>query len=299
MYYQIRIPYTAQMAACLIRVCAAWMVAAAGANAEPGLVDRRPEASRKAMDAAFTRLYNFDFPGAAAILDQQDTRDPSFPLTPSVRGAALLFGELDRMKILQTEFFADDDKLTGKRARPDPAARGQVFAATADAVRRANARLAADPADRDAMQALCMAYGIETDYTILIEKRYLRSFALSKQAQVYARKLLALDPPEYDAHLTLGSVEYVVGSLNFVFRLFVRFDQIKGSKQQGVESLKKVVEGGRYYKPFAKILLAVIHLREKQPAKALAWLDEMRRDYPENPLIVREAARVRKMVAAR
>jgi len=95
------------------------------------------------------------------------------------------------------------------------------------------------------MLAMCMAAGVETDYTILVEKRYFRSFWLSRQSQMYARKLLALDPPVYDAHLTLGMVEYVVGSMNAFFRLFVHFDQIKGSRQQGAEHLKLVAEHGR------------------------------------------------------
>lgn len=278
-----------------MRLACAGLLAALLAPAAEGTVD----ASHQAMEAAFARLYNFDFSGALAVLDEQDRRDRSFPLTPAVRAAALLFREFDRMKILQTEFFSDDERVTGKRPKPDPAVRTQVLTATADAVRRAQARLAQDGSDRDAMQALCMAYGVETDYAILVEKRYFRSFALSRQAQAYARKLLSLTPPVYDAYLTLGSVEYTVGSLNFVFRLFVRFDQIKGSKEQGIENLRKVIAGGHYYPPFAKLLLAVIYLREKQPGKALVLLEEMRRDYPENPLIEREVGKARKLVVGR
>jgi tetratricopeptide (TPR) repeat protein len=121
---------------------------------------------------------------------------------------------------------------------------------------------------------------------------------LSKEAQQYARKLLAMNPPFFDAYMTLGSVEYIVSSLNFFFRLFVRFDQIEGSKQKAIENLNKVIAYGRFYPPFAKILLSVIYLRENQQQQALKLLQEMERDYPENPLFKNEVKRVMDKIAA-
>ena len=250
------------------------------------------------IDEAFHRMYDFDFPGAYAILDAQQRQDPSLALVHSVRAVALMFSELNRMGILETEFFVSDNKVTGVKLKADPRVRERLFANTAEARRLAGARLAAAPDDRDAMLAMCMAAGVETDYTILVEKRYFRSFWLSRQSQLYARRLLALNPPDYDAHLTLGMVEYVVGSMNAFFRLFVHFDQIKGSRQQGAEHLKLVAEHGRYYPPMARILLAVIYLRDKRPEAALPLLTDLAREYPENPLLQREAVRAKKLVEA-
>ena len=139
--------------------------------------------------------------------------------------------------------------------------------------------------------------GVETDYTIMIEKKYFRSFALSKESQRYARKLLAMDPPVCDAHLTVGMVEYVVSNMNWFFRLFVHFNQIEGSKQKAIENLKDVVAGGQYYGPLAKILLSVIYLRENQPQQALALMKEMERDFPENPLIQSEVKKISRKIA--
>lgn len=246
-----------------------------------------------AIDRAFARLYNFDFRDAHSILDEHIRADPAYPVTYSVRAAAHLFSELYRLKILETEFFVGDEKVTDKKKlKPDPAVRQAFLSAVEEARQRANARLASSPGDRDAMFALCMAQGLLTDYAMLIDRKYFRSFSLSRQTQQYARKLLGLNPPVYDAYLTLGTVEYVVGSMNFIFRLFVRFDQIQGSKQKGIENLQKVVTGGRYYRPFAKILLSVIYLREKKPAQAQALLAELVREFPENPLLQHELTRV-------
>ncbi|MBZ5498432.1 MAG: hypothetical protein LAP85_18695 [Acidobacteriia bacterium] len=262
-----------------------WLVAGGG--------QARVSPSPTAINRAFNRLYNCDFAGAHSILDDQLRSHADDPLLYSVHAAAYLYSEFHRLRILETDFFEDNDKVTDrKKLKPDPSVRAQLFAMTGEARKRAAARLAVDPKDRNAMFALCMASGVETDYYSLVEKRYIRSYSLSKESQQYARKLLALNPPFYDAYLTLGSVEYVVGNLNFFFRLFIRFDQIDGNKQKAIEELKKVVEGGRYYPPFAKILLSVIYLREKQPQQALALLREMARDFPENPLIKTEVDRL-------
>jgi hypothetical protein len=249
--------------------------------------------SPTAIDRAFARFYNYDFAGAQAILDEHSLAYPADPLAYSVRAAGLLFAEFDRQKILEMEFFADDDKVTSKRrVVSDPNVRARIFEATAMARKLGKDQLSTHPRDRDALMALCMATGIETDYSILIEKKYLRSFSLSKESQGYARTLLSLNPPVYDAYLTLGSVEYTVGSMNWFFKLFVHFDQIKGSKLKGIDNLEKVANGGRYYGPFARILLAVIYLREKQPQKSLAYMQELTKEFPQNPLAQAQVARI-------
>ena len=120
---------------------------------------------------------------------------------------------------------------------------------------------------------------------------------MSKESQRYARKLLAMNPPVMDAHLTLGMVEYVVSSMNWFFRLFVHFDQIEGNKQKAVENLNQVIAYGRYYRPLAKILLSVIYLRDKQQAKSLVLLKELEKDYPENPLIRAEAQKISERIS--
>jgi hypothetical protein len=249
--------------------------------------------SEQIYEQAFHRLYNCDFAGAHAIIDGQLKIRPEDPMLYAIKGVAHLYSEFQRLQILETEFFADDDKVTDKKLlKPDPAVRADLFQLTGEARRRAAERLKSHPNDREAMFAMCMAAGVETDYTSLVEKRYIRSYSLSKESQLYARKLLDLNPPCYDALLTLGSAEYVVGNLNFFWRLFVHFDQIEGNKQKAISELKMVMNCGRFFAPFAKILLSVIYLREKQPQQALNLLREIQRDFPENKLVRSEIGRI-------
>jgi hypothetical protein len=238
-------------------------------------------------------MYNFDFPAAHAILDRQIRLDPQDSLPYAVKAAAYLFAELHRLKVLQMEFFEDDDRVIDRRKlTPDPTVRTEFFRLVEAARQRANARLAAHPGDRDALFTLCMAAGLVTDYAALIERRRLASFPLARQTQAYVHKLQLLKPPVYDAYLAMGTTEYVVGSIPFFFRWFIHIENIEGSKQRGIETLQLVSERGRYYPPFARILLAAIAVREKRLADAQKLLADALEEYPENPLVRMELQRV-------
>lgn len=248
-----------------------------------------------ALKRAYARLFNFDFNGAQEILDRQRLVDPQAPLLPATKAAAYLFSELDRLRILELDFFTDDEKVVDRhKLIPDPAIRAKFFHTVEESDKLANARLAAKPDDPDGLLALCMTTGLVTDYAALIEKRRFGSFALAKKSHIWAKKLLDLKPPVTDAYMTFGTAEYIVGSLPFFLRWFVHLDNVEGSKKKGIEELELVARQGKYYGPFARMLLSVIAMREKRPWDAEALLAELANEYPQNPLIRTELARARK-----
>jgi hypothetical protein len=271
-----------------------------GALAFVALRPAAPEARRLAQKAdaidlgdVFKRLYSVDFAGAHAALNRRAAATPGNPLTSSVRAVTYLFAEMQRLHILETEFFMDDDNVTsGKALSPDPAVRDRIFAAVEEARRVANARLAIVATDRDALFALCMAANVVTDYTALIERRQLRGLLMAREVQQHAERLLALNPPVYDAHHAMGVLEYINSRVPFFVRWFVRFKGVKGSEARAIEHLEIVVRQGRYYGPFARILLAVLHLRADRFTEARTLLSGLAREFPENPLFPKEIARI-------
>ena len=245
------------------------------------------------IELAFARLYNFDFPGAHAHLDRHVAAYPRDPRGPAMHASAWLFFELDRLGILESEFLADDRRIIDKRKlRPDPGVRTKLFAAIDRAQALAMAALAANPNDSNALFAMCIATGVVVDYTALIEKRQWSSLGQVKRSAGYAQRLLKIDPSFTDAYLSTGLTEYLICSLPFFLRWFVRIDDIKGSKDVAVRNLDRVARDGRYLRAFAKILLAVLYLREKQPSRTETLLAELARDYPENPLFRKELAKL-------
>src|SRR5581483_5091781 len=245
------------------------------------------------IDEAFQRLYNFNFPAAHAVVDTHIAAHPEEPFPYAVRAAAYLFYELDRLGLLEGEFFTDDDRIAAKRRlKPDPATRVKFNQAVADAQARAQKVLTVRPDDRDALFTMCMTQGMVTDYLALVEKHQIRSLNTAKLSNSYAQRLLRADPQFYDAYLSTGISEYLLGSLPFFIRWFEHFENVQGNKDQGIRNLKLVAERGHYMRPFAKILLGIAYMREKKPRNAEQVLAELTQEYPQNPLLRKELLKV-------
>jgi hypothetical protein len=278
---------------CSLRYLCLIAIASALGSASAAQVEKVD--NETALKRAFNRLYNFDFNGAQEILDRQRQVDPKEPMLTATKATAYLFSELDRLRILELDFFTDDDKVVDRRKLiPDPAIRAKFFQTVEESDKLANARLAVKPDDPDALLALCMTSGLVTDYAALIEKRRFASFSLAKKSHVWAKKLLDLKPPVVDAYMTFGTAEYIVGSLPFIFRWFVHMDNVEGNKKKGIDELELVAKQAKYSGPFARMLLAVIAMREKRPLDAESLLAALCKEYPENPLIRNELARARR-----
>ena len=251
-------------------------------------------AQAASIERALNRMYNFDFTSADQEMSSFIAEHPEDPLGYTFRASSLLFRELDRLSILEAEFFSSNKRVMNeKKLNPDANVKERFLAAIEQSKAMARARLVADPNEKNALFALCLDAGLITDYTGLIEKRQLGSLAHAKESHSYAVKLLKIDPGYTDAYLTTGLTEYLLGTVPFFVKWFVRFEEAQGNKTVAVERLKAVADKGKYLGPFAKILLAIIDMREKRPLGAEMKLVELSRDFPENPLFKKELEKLR------
>jgi len=238
-------------------------------------------------------MYNTDFAGAHADLARYVAAQPTDPFGYAVQASAYLFSELDRLGILESEFFADDKRIIEKKKlKPDPVVHDKFMQAVNDAEAHGNKVLESNANDQNALFAMAITQGVIMDYTALVEKRQLSSLAPARRANNYAQQLLKANPQFYDAYLTTGLNEYLLGSLPFYVKWFVHFDGADGDKGTGMDHLKLVARSGHYLRPFAKILLAVCYLREKQPRETQKLLAELSSEFPANPLLRKELAKV-------
>ena len=246
------------------------------------------------IDAALQLMYNQNYLAAHEVLDRYSATRPGDPLPYAFQASAYLFYELDRLGILESEFLTDDNQIAEKKKKldPDPLTREKFVRAVHDVETRADAALKIDPNDAQALFAMCIAQGVATDYMAFVEKKQFSSLSVAKRSNGYAQRLLKVNPKFYDAYLTAGISEYMIGSLPFFIKWFVHFDNVAGSKERGVDRLKLVAREGHYFKPFSKIMLSIIALREKHPQEAQQWLTELAHDYPENRLFRQELAKV-------
>jgi hypothetical protein len=126
----------------------------------------------------------------------------------------------------------------------------------------------------------------------LIEKRFLASLGYMKNGRLLAKKLLEADPTNYDAYLAIGVENYVLGSSPAPVRLFLQLFGSQTNKALGIEHVRLTAEKGHYLRPFARLLLAVAALRDKNREKAREILEGLAREFPNNPLYLREVARI-------
>jgi hypothetical protein len=138
-----------------------------------------------------------------------------------------------------------------------------------------------------------MDLGLRSDYLALIDKRYLASIGYMKSAGVVAEKLLAVDPSCDDAYLAPGVENYILGLKPAPVRWLLRVYGAHTDKDQGIEKLRLTAEKGHYLRPFAKLLLAVAALRDKNRNQARNLLEGLAGEFPGNTLFQRELDRLR------
>jgi len=256
-------------------------------------VAAEPPAIAVSLDSGFHFLYDLDFARAHEAFAAWQQQYPDNPMGPVCEAAALLFSEFNRLGVLESQFYQDDKAFDSRRQfEPDAEVRMRFNAALDQAESRALAQLAKDAKNRDALFAMTLASGLRADYAALIEKRNLASLHFTKQATGWAQQLLVVDPHCYDAHLATGISQYIVGSMSAPVRWLVRLGGVSGDKQAGIQELQVTAEHGQYLAPFARILLAIAYVREKDKPHARELLVALQADFPENPLFGREISRL-------
>jgi hypothetical protein len=243
------------------------------------------------LDRGFSGLYNLDFAGAQRDFATWQQMHPDDPVGPVSEAAGFLFSEFNRLGVLESQFYENDESFEGRsKLRPDPVLREHFQAAIGRADNLSHARLTKDPKDRDGLFALTLSAGLQADYAALIEKRNLASLRFTKQASASAQQLLAVCPDCYDALLATGFSKYIIGSMAAPVRWVLRLGGLSSDKQGGIADLQKTAEHGHYLAPFARILLSIAYVREKDKSRALQLLIGLRREFPANTLFSREIA---------
>ena len=248
---------------------------------------------RTSLDHGFRLLYNLDFDQANQVFLSWQREHPQDPVGPTAEAAGILFAEFHRLGVLESQFYENDKTfLDRNKPEPDSGSRDRFNAALTRAQTAASARLAVNPKDWDALFAMTLSSGLQADYAALIEKRNISSLRYTRDANDWADKLLAVDPKCYDARVATGFSKYIIGSMAAPVRWVLRLGGVSGDKKQGIVELQMTADHGRYLGPFARILLAIAYVRDKDNTKAREVLAALRDEFPQNPLFAREIARL-------
>lgn len=246
-----------------------------------------PTLLAEGLDAGYRQMYNLQFDSAHRTFAEWERAHPQDPMGPVSDAAAYLFTEFDRLHILQSEFFVNDDHFyTDRTLAPDPVLK-QKFLAALD---QGSALAARSPQDPNAMFAAVLSRGLRSDYLALIEKHYTASFKEMKSARTLAEQLLASHPDLYDAWIAIGVENYMLSVKPAPLRWLLRLSGGQTDRSVGIEKLRLTAERGHYLAPFARLLLAVAALRDRDKDRARDLLAGLAREFPNNRLYVHELA---------
>jgi hypothetical protein len=247
------------------------------------------------LDDAYRSMYNLDFAKAHQILRQYESTNPGDSMGPVSDAAAYLFAEFDRLKILESEFFTQDGSFSRRQRNllPDPAAKREFEAALARTDRVASEALRRNPDDENAILATLLRIGLHADYLAFIEKRNMAALAEVKQSRSLAESLIAKHPQCYDAYLAIGVENYMLSLKPAPVRWILRLGGAQTDRQAGIERLRITAEKGHYLLPYARLLLAVAALRDKDFGTARSSLAWLAAEFPANRLYREELAKLK------
>jgi hypothetical protein len=241
------------------------------------------------LEDGFYDLYVQKFPEAREIFEKWAAAHPDQPFGQVAIAASYLFEEFYLQHILTSDYFLNDKRfLGGITGSPDPGRIQGFQSAVAKARALAFQRLKKNSRDPEGLYVLTLAAGMESDANSMLLKKHYDALKRLKEANVSAELLLQQRPDAFDAYVALGLANYVIGSLPRSARFMLWFGGIHGDKQLGMEQVQKTVDGGRYLKPFAQILLALSARREKQNALAQKLLKDLTEEFPGNPVYLAE-----------
>ena len=245
------------------------------------------------LETGYRQMYNLDFNGAHAIFQSWEASHPDDPVGPVSNAAAYLFSEFNRLHILESELFIDSERFAKREKQvPDPQVRAAFDRELAKGDEIAGRILSSSPQDANAMFAKVMASGLRGDYAAMIEKRNMAGLGYMKAGRALAQKLLTLDPSYYDAYLAVGIENYLLSVNSAPVRWLLRIGGAETNKEEGIAKLRLTAEKGRYLAPYARLLLAVAALRDRDPETARRLLSGLAEEFPQNQLYRKELARL-------
>ncbi len=213
----------------LVAIVIASLLLAASAAAEPAL----------SLDAGFRDMYNLQFQAAHQVFEDWQNANPEDPLGPVSDAAAYLFAEFDRLHVLESELFTDNENFESRsKPSPDPKTKRAFEAQLAKADELADRRLGQDPGNADALFAKVLALGLRGDYAAMVEKRDLAGLNYMKTGRALAEQLLAAHSNYYDAYLAVGVENYLLSQESAPMRWILRVTGAQTSKETGLHNLR-------------------------------------------------------------
>jgi hypothetical protein len=259
------------------------------AHAQPHVAAAKPQSVEDKLAQSYSAMYDLKFQEAFKAADEAKAIAPTDPLPYMASGWISFFRELNRLHILRSDLFATDDNYNGREVYVWDEANKKIFDSSLDqAEKLAQDRLSHDSTDPRALLALAFVNGLHGDELGVFTKKDLKAISYIKSATTYAEKLLSHSPDSYDAYVATGMGKVIVGRKSAPVRWVLRLGGLKGDEAEGLKELTLAADHAHYLAPFARLLVVFEDVRFKNTDDARKRLEDLRQQFPDNPLFREE-----------
>ena len=274
----------------------AWLCATLSAQTKTAKTPTPQDAivlGRTPLDRGYADMYNLQFAQAHAEFAAWMQAHPEDPMGPASDAAAYLFTEFARLHVLDIDLFDDDTHFESRGRRvADPKIRAAFTKDLEQADDLATAVLKKAPQDANALFAETLIHGLHADSVQMIDGRDFAGLRYTETASQYAERLLAVAPSMKDAYMAVGLENYILGLKPAPIRWLLRMTGAETNAALGRQDMALAATQGHYLAPFARLLLAVAALRDKDRTKARQILASLAAEFPNNPLYARQLAKI-------
>jgi tetratricopeptide (TPR) repeat protein len=233
--------------------------------------------------------YNLEHDSAVAMLRRAVELAPDDPATHRSLASVLWLHMLFRRGAVTVDHYLGSfSRARVDLEKPPPEMDREFRAHVARAIELAERDVETRPKDPQAHYDLGAAVGLHASYIATVEGRLLAGFKAARRAYDAHERVLALDPLRKDAGLIVGTYRYIVSTLSLPLRVMAYVVGFGGGRERGIQMLEETAEAGGDNRVDALFALILVFNREKQYDKALAVLQELRRMYPRNRLVLLE-----------
>jgi tetratricopeptide (TPR) repeat protein len=257
---------------------------------EASAVAAPAQSARDLRGRAADLTYNLDHDEAIRLLRQAVAAEPNDPANHRALASTIWLDILFKRGAVTVDHYLGSFTRTNVDVRSPPSDLDAEFKReVARAIELAEKRTAASPRDAQAQFDLGTAIGLQASYIASIEGRLMAGFRAARRSYDTEETVLEIDPKRKDAGLIVGTYRYLVSTLSLPMRLMAYAAGFGGGRERGLRMIEETVEAGGENRTDAEFALVLLYNREQRYSDALRVLENLRRRYPRNRLVLLEA----------
>lgn len=249
--------------------------------------------------AGYAANYNLNYVTARTNFEEIRKRWPQHPAGDLYVANIIWLEHLYKLRRLQTGLYQNESFYAGFEGSKEEGETGDSVEAKVDrdfrtlmtsAKTKALTLVNANRNDAHAKYYLGAVYSVLAAYEASTARKFWSALRNGSKGIDAHQQVLKLKPDYYDAYLSVGLYDYIIGNLPFPVKALIAMGGVRGNKERGIKQLNSIIEHNAENADDARVMLIGIYQNENKPEEALTILQDFTSRYPNNFLFRLEFA---------